>query len=73
MEQALDAGIVTMGGGGDFPRNVMCSPLSGVEEGEYFRRYAVGEGGGRISDDLLSMRKRCRASSRSVSLIHRRM
>jgi ferredoxin-nitrite reductase len=35
MEGALDAGIVTMGGGGDFPRNVMCSPLSGVEE-EYF-------------------------------------
>ncbi len=36
MEEALDAGIVTMGGGGDFPRNVMCSPLSGVEKGEYF-------------------------------------
>lgn len=36
MEQALDAGIVTIGGGGDFPRNVMCSPLSGVEQGEYF-------------------------------------
>ena len=36
MEHALDCGIVTMGGGGDFPRNVMCSPLSGVEEGEYF-------------------------------------
>lgn len=36
MEQALDAGIVTMGGGGDYPRNVMCSPLSGVEPGEYF-------------------------------------
>ena len=36
MEKALDAGIVTMGGGGDFPRNVMCSPLSGVEQGEYF-------------------------------------
>ncbi len=36
MSQALDAGIVTMGGGGDFPRNVMCSPLSGVEQGEYF-------------------------------------
>ena len=36
MEQALDAGIVTMGGGGDFPRNIMCPPLSGVEEGEYF-------------------------------------
>lgn len=36
MEEALDAGIVTMGGGGDFPRNVMCSPLSGVEKEEYF-------------------------------------
>ena len=36
MEKALDAGIVTMGGGGDYPRNVMCSPLSGVEDGEYF-------------------------------------
>lgn len=36
MENALDAGIVTMGGGGDFPRNVMCSPLTGVEKDEYF-------------------------------------
>lgn len=36
MEEALDVGIVTMGGGGDFPRNVMCSPLSGIEKGEYF-------------------------------------
>lgn len=35
MEQALDAGIVTIGGGGDFPRNAMSSPLSGLEE-EYF-------------------------------------
>ena len=34
MEKALDAGIVTRGGGGDFPRNVMVSPLSGVEPGE---------------------------------------
>lgn len=33
---ALDCGIVTRGGGGDFPRNVMVSPLSGVEKGEYF-------------------------------------
>ena len=24
------------GGGGDFPRNIMCAPLSGVEKGEYF-------------------------------------
>ena len=36
MESALDAGIVTMGGGGDYPRNVMCSPLAGVEADEYF-------------------------------------
>lgn len=36
MEQALDAGIVTLGGGGDYPRNVMCSPLSGVQKDEYF-------------------------------------
>ena len=36
MEEALDHGINTRGGGGDFPRNVMVSPLSGVEEGERF-------------------------------------
>lgn len=36
MEKALEVGIVTRGGGGDFPRNVMVSPLSGVECGEYF-------------------------------------
>lgn len=36
IEEAFDAGIVTRGGGGDFPRNVMCSPLSGVERGECF-------------------------------------
>ena len=29
-------GIVTRGGGGDFPRNVMVSPLAGVEEGRIF-------------------------------------
>ena len=36
MEQAMDVGIVTRGGGGDFPRNTMVSPLSGVEQGEDF-------------------------------------
>lgn len=35
-ESAMDAGIITMGTSGDNPRNVMCSPLSGVEKGEYF-------------------------------------
>lgn len=36
MLESLDAGIVTRGGGGDNPRNVLCSPLSGVEKDEYF-------------------------------------
>lgn len=36
IEEAFDHGIITRGGGGDYPRNVMCSPLSGVEEGECF-------------------------------------
>lgn len=29
-------GIITRGGGGDYPRNVMASPLSGVRQGEFF-------------------------------------
>lgn len=33
---AYDHGIITMGGGGDNPRNVMCSPLSGIDKDEYF-------------------------------------
>lgn len=36
MRTALDHDIVTRGGGGDYPRNVMCSPLTGVEKDEYF-------------------------------------
>ncbi len=36
IEEAFDHGIITRGGGGDYPRNVMCSPLSGVEAGECF-------------------------------------
>lgn len=36
MEKAFDVGIITRGGGGDFPRNAMVSPLSGIEQGEYF-------------------------------------
>ena len=46
MEKALDHGIVTRGGGGDFPRNVMVSPLSGVEEGEYFDVLPYAEAAG---------------------------
>ena len=36
MEKAIDHGIITRGGGGDFPRNVMVSPLAGVEKNEVF-------------------------------------
>lgn len=36
MEQAWKAGMISRGGGGDFPRNVMCSPLSGVQQNENF-------------------------------------
>ena len=36
MESAISCGIYTRGGGGDNPRNVMCSPLSGVQPGEAF-------------------------------------
>lgn len=36
IEEAWRAGMISRGGGGDFPRNVMASPLSGVEVDEYF-------------------------------------
>ncbi len=35
-QEALEHDIFCRGGGGDFPRNVMASPLSGVQEGEAF-------------------------------------
>ena len=52
MSDALDHDIVCRGGGGDFPRNVMCSPLSGVDPDEYFdvRPYAEC-----VGDYLLSI------------------
>ena len=31
LEQCLDADIIPFGCGGDYPGNVLCSPLSGVE------------------------------------------
>ena len=52
MEKALDAGIVTRGGGGDFPRNTMASPLSGVEQEEYFDVLPWAEG---AADHLLTL------------------
>lgn len=57
MEKAMDVGIITRGGGGDFPRNVMVSPLSGVEKGEYFDVMPYAEA---VSDYLLRMIKAVR-------------
>ena len=54
MEEAFEVGIITRGGGGDFPRNVMVSPLSGVETGEYFDVLPYAE---RVSDFLLGIIK----------------
>lgn len=54
MEKAFDVGIITRGGGGDFPRNVMVSPLSGVEQGEYFDVLPYAEA---VSDYLLGIIK----------------
>lgn len=57
MEAALDAGIITIGGGGDYPRNVMCSPLSGVEPGEYFDVLPWAECAGNYLLDFLNAKK----------------
>lgn len=54
MEQAMEIGIITRGGGGDFPRNVMVSPLSGVEQGEYFDVMPYAEA---VSDYLMGFIK----------------
>lgn len=53
-EQALDAGIIPLGGGGDFPRNVMCSPLSGVQKNECFDVLPYAQ---KASDYLLTLVK----------------
>lgn len=46
MEGALDNDIMIMGGGGDYPRNIMMSPLSGVEKGEAFDVIPYAEAAG---------------------------
>lgn len=43
MTEAIENGFYTLGGGGDFPRNVMASPLTGVEKGENFDVYPYAE------------------------------
>lgn len=49
VEEAWDHGFITRGGGGDFPRNVMVSPLTGVEKDEYFNLTPYAE----IASDYL--------------------
>lgn len=46
MKDAWQAGMISRGGGGDFPRNVMATPLSGLQKEEYFdvMPYAVAAG-----------------------------
>lgn len=46
MEAAWRAGMISRGGGGDFPRNVMASPLSGVSAEEYFDVMPYAEAAG---------------------------
>lgn len=46
MDAAWKAGMISRGGGGDFPRNVMASPLSGVSRAEYFDVLPYAEAAG---------------------------
>lgn len=52
MLEALDKDIVCRGGGGDFPRNVMCTPLSGVNKEETFDVLPYASA---VSDYLLTL------------------
>ena len=54
VEEAWDHGFITRGGGGDFPRNVMVTPLTGVEKNESFNMTPYAE---IASDYLLSFIK----------------
>lgn len=46
ISEAWKAGMISRGGGGDFPRNVMASPLSGTECGENFDVIPYAEAAG---------------------------
>lgn len=52
IEKAPEHGIYTIGGGGDNPRNVMASPLSGIDPDEYFDVLPYAEA---ASEYLLSL------------------
>lgn len=46
MAEAWRAGMISRGGGGDFPRNVMATPLSGVRQDEIFDVMPFAEAAG---------------------------
>ncbi len=46
MKESWMAGMISRGGGGDFPRNVMATPLSGVQKNEYFDVMPYAEAAG---------------------------
>lgn len=46
IEEAWKAGMISRGGGGDFPRNVMASPLSSVQKDEFFDVMPYAEAAG---------------------------
>lgn len=75
VESALDVGIVTMGAGGDNPRNIMCSPLTGVEKGEYFDVMPYAEAAGEYLMNFINMPKmprkyKCGFSSSPKNIPH---
>lgn len=55
--KALSVGIVTRGGGGDFPRNTMMSPLAGVEVGEPFNVLPYALVTGDYAMDIINRKK----------------
>lgn len=57
MAGTLDAGIVTVGGGGDFPRNTTCSPLSGLAGDEYFDVLPYAEVAGAYAMNFINAEK----------------
>lgn len=57
MEDALKVGIVTVGGGGDFPRNTTCSPLSGIDADEYFNVMPYAEAVGQYAMQFINAEK----------------
>ncbi len=57
MEDVLAVDIVTHGAGGDFPRNVTASPLSGLDKNEYFNVLPYAEAAGKYALQFINAPK----------------